>query len=147
MEPGPGEFHWRDGWFFKRLPDGSVRVQHRAPDAGPSVDLLIPSNEWASIVASMSAEGETAESYQDALANQFAAPVREVRHVPRWRSNPRGFVVIDNGVLRDTPSPLHAERSVYRMGGHRAAMVEVPLYISYRLGPPKDYPPPVDYDD
>jgi len=21
-------FHWRDGWYFKRLEDGSVRVSH-----------------------------------------------------------------------------------------------------------------------
>jgi len=58
-------FHWRDGWYFKRLDDGTVRVllvhgqqiyQH----------LIIPDNEWASIVCSVSADGETGERWQQA---------------------------------------------------------------------------------
>lgn len=53
-------FHWRDGWYFRRLADGSVRVMHR--DASTSewlkTDITIPAPEWTSIVCSVSALGE-----------------------------------------------------------------------------------------
>lgn len=55
-------FHWRDEHFWMRLPDGSVR--HRWP-GGESV---IPPNEWASIVAVVSANGEGGVTYRQALA-------------------------------------------------------------------------------
>jgi hypothetical protein len=48
-------FHWRDGWWFKRLADGSVRVVHG------DTTLVIPENEWASIVCSVSALGEAGQ--------------------------------------------------------------------------------------
>lgn len=56
-----GGFHWRDGIFFKRLPDGAVRLR-RFTDFNYSPtyeDAIIPPNEWASIVCSVSKEGET----------------------------------------------------------------------------------------
>jgi hypothetical protein len=60
-------FHWQRGWFFKRQPDGSVRVSHVEPRAG-YVDrqFLVPPDEWASIVASVSAGGETGDRWQQA---------------------------------------------------------------------------------
>jgi hypothetical protein len=59
-------FHWRDDWYFKRLVDGSVNIIHF--HRGPSFsyidkDLVIPSNEWASIVCSVSRDGETSERW------------------------------------------------------------------------------------
>jgi hypothetical protein len=62
-------FHNRDGWFFRRDSDeGHVRLwkvrwEHGAPvlEAGP---LVIPENEWASMVASVSRGGETGASWQ-----------------------------------------------------------------------------------
>ena len=69
-------FHWRDHIFWKRLGDGSVRVAFFAirmsgevveGDDEPVRELIIPPTEWASIVASVSAQGETSESYNTAL--------------------------------------------------------------------------------
>jgi hypothetical protein len=56
-------FHWRDGYYFQRLPLGAVLVT--LPDHSQKV---IPPNEWASIVAHVSQAGETAESFAAALA-------------------------------------------------------------------------------
>lgn len=57
-----GGFHWKNDIFFKRLPDGSVRVR-RPQNFNYCVtfhDWIIPAPEWASIVCSVSADGETA---------------------------------------------------------------------------------------
>ena len=61
-------FHWRDGWYFKRQPDGSVRIVHRETPTSPSLstDLVIPPAEWASIVCSVSALGETSDRWHEA---------------------------------------------------------------------------------
>ena len=60
-------FHWRDGWYFKRGADGTVIVRRISHETHrPDVDLLIPPNEWASIVASVCARNETAETYAEA---------------------------------------------------------------------------------
>jgi hypothetical protein len=49
-------FHWRDGWFFKRTEAG-VRITC-VKNAAITQNLLIPHNEWASIILAVSAEGE-----------------------------------------------------------------------------------------
>jgi hypothetical protein len=59
-----GAFHWKDNWFFKRQPDGSVVIAHLEPEHYLIPELTIPPNEWASIVCSVSAGGETAERWQ-----------------------------------------------------------------------------------
>lgn len=64
-QPLPGMYHWRDGWFFTRLPGtGHVKMQYlrRTAPEGPCalehvVDETIPSNEWVSIVHAMMPEG------------------------------------------------------------------------------------------
>lgn len=64
----PG-FHASGGWYFRREPDGSVRLM--APDSlGPGAHQLVTldANTWASAVASVSAGGETAESFRAAEA-------------------------------------------------------------------------------
>ena len=65
---GGNGFHWRDGWYFRRLENGTVHVEHVAPpDRGlkePDMQFDIPPNEWASIVAAVSAQGETGETYK-----------------------------------------------------------------------------------
>ena len=59
------QFHWRDGWFWKRGADGTVVVRHDNKETHrPDASILIPPNEWASIVASVCADGETAETYE-----------------------------------------------------------------------------------
>lgn len=82
-------FHWSDNLFFGRKTNGDVRILkfNRNPPKWPTIDgvyksiegyggppltvLLdetIPTAQWASIIASVSATGETSAQYQDALA-------------------------------------------------------------------------------
>lgn len=53
-------FHATNGWYFKRMPDGSVRIAK--PDTG-YVMIEFPPNIWASIVCSVSADGETLDRW------------------------------------------------------------------------------------
>lgn len=60
-------FHARDGWYFRRENDGSVRIL--APDSlGPGAHQVVTldADTWASVVASVSGGGETSESFQAA---------------------------------------------------------------------------------
>ena len=64
-------YHWKNGWYFGRRGNGSVRVVklQRHPDMafmsaeaeykGAEVDLTIPESEWCSLVASLTVSGET----------------------------------------------------------------------------------------
>ena len=62
-----GAFHWRDGWYFSRSSGGCARIMHRDKSGEYLVHALtIPPNEWASIVCSVSALGETAERWNEA---------------------------------------------------------------------------------
>ena len=69
-------FHWRDNLFFKRLDDGSVQITTKIEpnkydhETQQSIryemirhQYIIPPNEWASIIASVSLCGETSEKY------------------------------------------------------------------------------------
>ena len=47
------EFHQRDGWYFKRLPNGAVRIRVATDPASP-VEHTIPESEWVSILAHLS---------------------------------------------------------------------------------------------
>jgi len=64
-------FHARDGWYFERQDDGSVKISAAVDRC--TEQLILPAAEWASVVAAVSAEGETAQSYQQALKAQVAA--------------------------------------------------------------------------
>ena len=60
------EFHWTDGWYFKRNDDGSVRIRKRTTStiAAPIVaEATIPAREWVSI-ASHCTEGGEARNYE-----------------------------------------------------------------------------------
>lgn len=59
-------FHWREGWYFQRQPDGGVAISQ----AELKIALSVPVAEWASIVASMTAAGENAETFKAALDAQ-----------------------------------------------------------------------------
>lgn len=64
----PGGFHAKDMWFFRREDDGSVRIT--APDSmGPGAHQVVTldASTWASVVASVSAQGETSDTYRAAL--------------------------------------------------------------------------------
>ena len=53
-------FHYREGIFFARMKDGGVRVD------APHASFIVDPHSWASVVASMSAGGEDAKSYEQA---------------------------------------------------------------------------------
>jgi hypothetical protein len=59
-------FHLREGYYFTRLEDGGVIIQSGSDNSC----LTVSANEWASVVASMSKEGETTETYNEALRKQ-----------------------------------------------------------------------------
>jgi len=78
--PSGGAFHWAHGIFFTRLEDGSVRLR-RYPagtvaylDEEAEFDFTIPPNEWASIVASMTAAGESYQTWHAAYMAQIESP-------------------------------------------------------------------------
>lgn len=81
-------FHWREGLYFNRLENGDVEISKSAShpsQALPAILLVIPSNEWASIVSSVSKGGETSESYSGTLAFHmgslpYPSPGRLVPH-------------------------------------------------------------------
>lgn len=74
-EKSEAGFHWREEVYFKRLVNGSTRIRIFGSYNGcPNWrDLLIPPNEWASIVSSVCSQGETAESYSIAINFHNAA--------------------------------------------------------------------------
>ena len=62
-------FHYKEGWFFKRREDGSVRIYQQQPVRENIVKELgidIEADSWASIMASVSARGETGETFREA---------------------------------------------------------------------------------
>jgi hypothetical protein len=62
----PG-FHAHSGWYFRREPDGSVRIT--APDSlGPGAHqtVVLDPGTWASAVASVSASGEDGATFRAA---------------------------------------------------------------------------------
>lgn len=67
-------FHWREGMYFRRIEDGSVQIT-QTQGGGNSEHIewqrTIPPREWASIVAAVSAAGENAGTYRDALTEHM----------------------------------------------------------------------------
>lgn len=61
-------FHWRDEIFFERKEDGGVEVRYIEQfNNTPQIKTWrIPPAEWASIVCSVSADGETGERWNAA---------------------------------------------------------------------------------
>ena len=74
-----GKFHYRDGWYFEQLEDGSVRITYPGGwiDGGKRdvEEFIIDTDSWCSIIASMSRSGETAEKWQE--ANRFHKGVQQ----------------------------------------------------------------------
>lgn len=60
-------FHYKNGWYFKRrLEDGSVQVIKLDDKQNILTKAVIDVDSWASIVASVSAKGDTAEKFEAA---------------------------------------------------------------------------------
>lgn len=68
-------FHWTMGWYFSRLPNGDVEVRNHGnfekpdpnhPPGDGRTTLVIPAPQWASIVCSVSRDGETGERWNAA---------------------------------------------------------------------------------
>lgn len=57
----------REGFEFERGEDGSVTVRVKVGSAQATHMVVIPLNEWASVIASMCARGEDGDTYQDAV--------------------------------------------------------------------------------
>jgi hypothetical protein len=72
-------FHARDNWYFRREDDGSVRVM--APDStGPGAHQVVTldADTWASVVASVSRDGETTETFHAARRFHDGTSTQEV---------------------------------------------------------------------
>ena len=62
------KFHYRDGFYFERTADASVRITQGGDFATDGTEILtIDRDSWASIVASVSAGGEQDGRFYDAL--------------------------------------------------------------------------------
>lgn len=67
-------FHWKDGWYFERLDaKGTVRIYHEelvkpSQEEHPEYDVVIDIDpaSWASIVASVTPQGDNADTFHRA---------------------------------------------------------------------------------
>lgn len=59
-------FHLKDGWYFERISQGAVRIYHLGYTGLMDRGIVADADSWASIMASVSAQGDTAESFQEA---------------------------------------------------------------------------------
>ena len=131
-------FHTKDGWFWERLDDGSVRVTLRDVETGEKHELT--PGEWASVVAHVSAHEDPATAYEHAEA---------VHHATR---PPAGAL----DWIKDL-YPYHASlllRALERDGGEAADLAEAIRAVGFeiieehlaepdpfrRLEPPQDEP-------
>lgn len=62
-----GYFHLRGGFYFRREANGDITIMLGSAEAGgQAVRISVPSNEFASVMASVSARGETGETWREA---------------------------------------------------------------------------------
>lgn len=71
-------FHAKHDWFFARLAGGGVRIrvfgQFDDRLEADYIEIEFAPNEWASIVGSVSASGDTAATFTDVMSRQVAPP-------------------------------------------------------------------------
>jgi hypothetical protein len=58
-DPRAGAFHARAGWYFRRGADGSVTIWA----AEDGAEITLDAGSWASVVASVSAPGESSATF------------------------------------------------------------------------------------
>ena len=65
-------FHSIYGWYFERMENGGVRIRKMDERHDHQDEIILavelPADTWASAVASVSAEGETSETFNAARA-------------------------------------------------------------------------------
>lgn len=62
-------FHAAEGWHWLRLEDGSVRIEHRIDlEGNADAAITLDPSSWSSVVAFVSARGETAQTFHEAAA-------------------------------------------------------------------------------
>lgn len=82
-------FHQRDGLYFDRLPNGDVHIlktvdgRARSSDAPKLFEQVIPAGEWESVIATVSAGGESDSRWY--LAKAFHASTGPQSLVPLGR--------------------------------------------------------------
>lgn len=61
-------FHLKNGFFYERTPEGIHVVYAMTVDGSPKVvgEVTVSEAEWASVVASTSARGETRSTWDEA---------------------------------------------------------------------------------
>ncbi len=114
-------FHAQDGWFFRRNSDGSVTIALVSPPHGAmflvdgaddnaidsaAVRVTLPSTSWASVMASVSAKGETADRFTEAARFHDATGESTADELQRVY-----------GELRRTYELLNSEREARDDGG------------------------------
>ena len=68
-------FHWQNGIYFKRLDDGAVEIVQESEK--PANYLRIDADSWASIVASVSKQGEEQGRFYQ--AKEFHGSEKDMR--------------------------------------------------------------------
>ncbi len=83
-------FHAKDGLFFSRRPNGSVYIIKMADSKTPDgfdfvADVILSESEWASVVSSVSAGGETSARWRQArLFHGTDFPHSQKGQEPEW---------------------------------------------------------------
>ncbi len=65
-------FHLRGGLHFQREEDGAVTIvktNGQAFDPTIEWEVTVPADEWASVVATVCARGDTGDTWREALAS------------------------------------------------------------------------------
>lgn len=68
LEQEPGELHVHNGWMFKRLDEGTVRMRNQTT----GIEVTFGPNSWCSIVSHVTAAGENYETFNTALDAHMA---------------------------------------------------------------------------
>lgn len=149
-------FHQRDGLYFERQQDGAVRIIKTSDGLEPAtanvlLDQTIAVSEFASVVASMSRDGEADGGYYRAL-EFLTLPWLGSHHttLARSHSDPSKYAAFGHetgmGKVITDVTIERADASVLgRLGGHGRSYDAVTVEVEYRERAVK--PIQVDDDD
>ena len=116
-----GEHHWQNGWYFKRLEDGSVRIRKYTSPASTheprrlvEEEAVIPPDEWASIVASVCLHGGNADEYERAGSTHMGGVLTD----EMCRKGPIGGETVSEPVGVEVEAEEEGPCQCYCHGGH-----------------------------